>query len=295
MMDGDNLGEWLRGKHMPKVREIMHPKLCSWYNGLNDQRVSPALEARRPVGPALHATISGALGRFATRIAPQIVENKLGTLIYSGGDDLLALLPAQHAVACARSLRDAYRGGDADGQPGMGERASISAGVAFVHYKEDLRLALAATRVAEKHSKQQGRDAMTLRFMRRSGEHSDALIGWENSIWFDELTRHFTNGASNRWAYRLRAELPVLMDMPNEMIVAEIRRLGNRVDSQSQGWAGNPKEDFGALVARHWERYRRDRHCRARRLGKEPTLGDWLEDFTALCQGAAFVARGRDD
>ena len=50
----------------------------------------------------------------------------------------------------------------------MGNRATLSAGIAFVHFMEDLRLALDAARQAEKAAKNDGRNRLTLHFMRRS-------------------------------------------------------------------------------------------------------------------------------
>ncbi|WP_424831270.1 type III-B CRISPR-associated protein Cas10/Cmr2 [Ruegeria sp.] len=296
MMDGDDLGGWLRGQHMPKVRDVMHPKMRDWFEQIGNPNVKTAFETRRPVGPALHAAISGVLGRFATRTAPKIVEDHAGTLIYSGGDDLLALLPARRAIACARSLRNAYQFGDGPDAPGMGEQATISAGVAFVHYKEDLRLALAAAREAEAHVKNDGKDALALRFMRRSGEHSKALIDWNGSEWFDALICDFAEGASNRWAYRLRAVLPVLSatDMPSELIAAEIRRLGNRSEKFEPAHADGGTEGLGARVSGWWQTYSNTRHRRVKG-NQHPNFEEWLSDFTALCQGAAFIARGRDD
>ena len=304
VMDGDDLGNWLRGqhKHMPKVRDVLHRKIRDWFEQTDNPVVNPALETRRPMGPALHAAISGVLGRFATRIAPKIVEEHAGTLIYSGGDDLLALFPARQAIACARSLRDAYRCGDGP-DLGMGKHATISAGLAFVHYKEDLRLALDAARKAEAHAKGVGKDALALRFMRRSGEHSNTLIEWDQSEWFDELTREFVDEASNRWTYRLREFLPILSsttDMPNELIAAEIRRLGNRSEYFEQRQANGGAEGLGARVSGWWQTYRDVRHDRDTRHlhaqgDQQHKLSEWLSDFTALCQGAAFIARGRDD
>ncbi len=283
-MDGDDLGLWLRGDKSPKVREVLHRKLRDYYEGLNDARVRDALEARRPVGPALHASISAALGKFAARIAPKIVHEHDGTVIYSGGDDLLALLPSAQAVDCASALRKAYRDDKTHGEsPAMGSKATISAGIVYVHHMEDLRAALRAARNAEKHAKDDGKDRLRLHFMRRSGEHAEATLRWELADWFSELTKHFAAGASSRWAYRLRAELPVLQSdlLPTEAVTSEIRRLTGRVDDPEWKRIAETEGGLPALIASWWENFRSE-------------TGEGLPDFVALCQGAAFVARGRD-
>jgi hypothetical protein len=51
-------------------------------------------------------------GLYAARRIVEDIHN--GQLIYSGGDDVLAMLPADEAVACARNLRAAFQGCRAD-------------------------------------------------------------------------------------------------------------------------------------------------------------------------------------
>jgi CRISPR-associated protein Cmr2 len=106
-LDGDDLGGWLRGEKSPKVREVMHPTLVSYYESLGAE-AKAGLDARRPVGPALHAAISTALANFALHAVPEIVRKHHGTTIYSGGDDTLVLLPVSQALPCALELRQAF-------------------------------------------------------------------------------------------------------------------------------------------------------------------------------------------
>ncbi|WP_169054429.1 type III-B CRISPR-associated protein Cas10/Cmr2 [Nitratireductor sp. XY-223] len=290
-MDGDDLGGWLRGEKSPRIREVMHQKLMRWFEDLDDDAVTQALDAKRPVGPALHAAVSGALGRFASQHAPDIVERHRGVVIYSGGDDLLALLPAARAVICARDLRNAYREGCGRDAPAMGSKATISAGLAWVHFKEDLRLALRAAREAERQAKKSGRNALAMRFMRRSGEHAAALLGWDDADWFVDLTNSFDDAASDRWAYRLRGDAAVLADLPDAAVEAEIRRLADKAAAPRTDGDETP----GGRIALMWRTYRDARRCRAKANGAPEDPSDWLFDFTKLCQGASFVARGRDD
>ena len=290
MMDADNMGQWLKGDFAPKVCEVLHPKMVSYYQNLG-QQAQDGLNARRPVGPALHASISEALNNFASHVAPGIVEKHNGTMIYSGGDDVLALLPVRQAVSCADALSRAFRGEDgvvpgwtqADKRQylAMGKRATLSAGIAFVHFMEDLRLALDAARQAEKAAKNDGRNRLTLHFMRRSGERSQASLTWDLAQWFQELVQIFADGATDGWTYRLREELPTLKGshIPEAAVGTEIRRLVDRTDESASG----ASRLSGAKVKGWWENYLR------------PELqSDPLESFILLCQGASFVARGQD-
>ena len=288
-MDADNMGRWLKGEYAPPVSQVLHAKMTEYFRRLG----TDALGAKRPVGPALHAAISEALNNFASHVAPQIVQLCYGTMIYSGGDDVLALIPARRAVACANALRRAFRG--EDGRfPGwtavnghlflaMGSEATLSAGIAFVHYKHDLRAAIEAARMAEAHSKQHGRNRVTLQFMRRSGEQP--LVGqpWELAPLFQSMVDHFAGGATDRWVYLLRRELPTLEDegLPAVAVHAEIRRLVAR----SQMHASPHDGGASPSGAKWWEEF-----CRL--AGKEKLP---LTAFAQLCQGASFVARGHDE
>jgi CRISPR-associated protein Cmr2 len=140
-MDGDQMGGWLRGDRNPPVSQAIHPGVAEYYARIG---ALDNLQAKRPVGPALHAAISEALTNFALRIAPGIVGCHKGELIYAGGDDVLALLPTETAIACAEDLQRAFRGIYSDGTLGyafadgrswlvMGPCATLSAGVAVVH------------------------------------------------------------------------------------------------------------------------------------------------------------------
>ena len=294
MMDGDDIGGWLSGgaDRTPRIREILHPDVVSYFREAGGSAAEPALEARRPVGPGLHASISAALGDFASGSAEQCVADHHGTLIYSGGDDLLALLPIASVVRCADALREAFQGSTHGSLGGMGRRATLSAGIAFVHHLEDLRFALQAAREAESQAKEAGKDLICFKVVRRSGEHATATLPWPLAGWFADLTHLFAKGATDRWAYRLRAELPVLSGVgtPEEMVPAEIRRLGDRIEDRA--WSERAGDlSPGELIAGWWRDYWKLLRVRE---GREVRLGEALREFVTLCQGASFVARGRD-
>ncbi len=312
MMDADHMGRWLRGEKAPSVREVLHPRLRQYFESLTGS--DPGLDARRPLGPALHAAISESLTNFAAHIVPSIVAKHRGTLIYAGGDDVLALLPARSVMACANELRRAFQG-DPEANEGapvgyyridgrdllvMGPRATMSAGVAVAHYKEDLRSVLATARKAEQAAKEGGRDNLELAVMRRSGEHASTCCPWSMVPDITDLVEAFVAGASNRWTYRLRTELPTLAGntLPFAAMQAEVRRQVDRLEDQSRKLLGKGHgQDAGMLMAAALERYRQ---CRQDTVEADPgtalrpnTDGDILTDFVILCQSAAFLARGR--
>ena len=292
-LDGDEMGRWLAGQKTPELRQLLHPKIRTYFEELKDTCANDGISAPRPMGPALHGTISAALGVFASDAAPRIVERYHGTMIYSGGDDVLALCPVATALRCVHDLRRAFSGLNDPMRDGwrecgglrkitMGDRASMSGAIAVVHSHEDLRRALETARDAEKRAKQAGRNLLVVATVRRSGETARAICPWPTTDWIDGLRKTFAEGASDRWTYRLRAELPTLASglLPRQALHAEILRLVNRGESDTD------VRRYGSLVAEAFDRY-----CELRKGVSDAEL---LTHFLTLCQSASFMARGND-
>lgn len=307
-MDGDHMGRWLKGEQSPQVKEIISQETKDYFTQIADggDGVPNGLNARRPLGPALHAAISEALANFALHFVPGIVEDHGGTLIYAGGDDVLALLPTRRSLACAKKLNDTFRRDWKEDDENtnrllMGRSATVSAGLAVVHYKEDLRFALDTARQAEKTAKQAGRDAVQVTACRRSGEHASAWCGWPYVETLTELVGAFERGASDRWAYRLRAESSILQEIPMEAQRAEIARLVNRSENETREQLAGSRDDrdkAGDMIGEQFQTY-----VQQRLDGKKEADGDVsdqnrlagaFDDFVTLCQTASFLARGRD-
>lgn len=280
-LDGDDLGGWLRGEKSPKVREVMHPTLVSYFEGPGEQ-AKAGLDARRPVGPALHAAISTALANFALHAVPEIVRRHYGTTIYSGGDDTLVLLPVSQALPCALELREAFTRDfymkDGREYLMMGSRATISGGLVVVHAKDDLRLALQDARRAEKLAKDAGKDALAITIRRRSGEHTSVVCPWDFVQRVDDWAQQFREGASDRWAYHLYMERSALAHLPVEAMQAEIRRQILRAEEPTPQML--PPSSIADALASFRSRY--------------DSGGEALASFLTLCHTASFLARGRD-
>lgn len=99
--------------------------------------------------------LSGALGDFSTK-AKGIIQKQRGRAIYSGGDDFLAFLPLDSALACAAELEQGFR--DATHEfPGQKDGKNIYTtlriGIAIAHHLEPLSDVLRLAREAEKTAK----------------------------------------------------------------------------------------------------------------------------------------------
>ncbi len=229
--------------------------------------------------------ITGTTTRLTTFAAgvPDIVKQCGGELIYAGGDDVLAFLPTETAIACAHKLRETF-------QSALGEMATLSGGIAVVHYKEDLRFALGQVRAAEKKAKQIGKahgdkgtkDALAVTVCKRSGEHSTVVLGWLEAKHIQDLVSAFKGGASDRWAYKLRAESETLKGLPLAAGKAEALRLVGRGE--------NVSGDFQSVIRRLFDAYQQQMQSSARNWPDSEVL----TGFVGLCQTASFLSRGKE-
>ncbi|MBP7824949.1 MAG: type III-B CRISPR-associated protein Cas10/Cmr2 [Verrucomicrobia bacterium] len=126
-LDGDEIGKWVSGQKTPCIKK----QLAAYQDGSGNpdgamayftsnadpdaggtllQRYKEFLESARPLSPSYHLQFSESLSNFALYCARPIVEVFDGRLIYAGGDDVLALLPADAALDCAHALRMGFQG-----------------------------------------------------------------------------------------------------------------------------------------------------------------------------------------
>jgi len=113
-LDGDSMGRWIGGGKLPPLAEVLSDECRAAYETAGADLAAH----RRPLSPSWHLQFSEALGSFSLHAARRVVEAFDGRLIYSGGDDVLAMLPADRALLCAEALRLAFRG-----DPALNEKA----------------------------------------------------------------------------------------------------------------------------------------------------------------------------
>ncbi len=116
-----------------------------------------------------HRNLSRTLDAFAQQ-ARQIVQRHRGFMVYSGGDDVLAFLPVNQAVACAKSLAEEFS---------QKVNGTLSAGVAIVHYREPLSESLEAAREAERAAKRAGRSRLAVALHTRGGAPLTVVRTWD--------------------------------------------------------------------------------------------------------------------
>ena len=191
-------------------------------------------------GPSEHQGFSRALGEFA-RAARAIVESHRGVLIYSGGDDVLAVLPVTTSLRCANDLRLEFSRRMAPHFEHLPTVApTLSVGVGIGHVLTPLGDLLDLGRAAEKHAKNgrnlpepDSRNALAVVVDRRSG----GAVSWRRS-WnhtpldavqlpaevfcagegsrgvayeVEDLLRRFPKQGDATWAKRLRAQVEVIL------------------------------------------------------------------------------------
>lgn len=169
-LDGDHMGKWLSGD--PQYVGV---------NLLSEDHYQKMSDALRKFGE----TVKG------------IIERYHGHLVYAGGDDLLAFVPVREALRCAIELQSKY-----PQLPGVKE-TTASVGIAICHYLHDLRSALRQARVALEDAKDNGRNRIGWRLLKRSGGDLQGILERGLAGQVLEMTKRFEEGLSDRWVYRL--------------------------------------------------------------------------------------------
>ena len=134
----------------------------------------------KAASPAQNQDLSAQLSLFAQN-ARATVEAQRGTLVYAGGDDVLALLPLHRALDTARELSTAFRAVFQTGvlDEWLHDKPTLSLGMAIVHHLEPLSEALALARAAEKSAKAvEGKNALAITLAKRSGSELTIADHW---------------------------------------------------------------------------------------------------------------------
>lgn len=119
LADGDNMGKYVSGSRLKPYREYidesaLHSAARTALNHADDNEKS-FLDTTKRMGPATHVGLNRALLDFSNRLVPYLTEKRFcGKLVYSGGDDVMAVLPIEDLPGYLLSLRAAWCGDKED-------------------------------------------------------------------------------------------------------------------------------------------------------------------------------------
>jgi len=242
-------------------------------------------------GLEAHRAISRQLARFAAaaeKIAEQAVPDTV--FVYRGGDDVVALVPAEQAVPLVLALGNAFT------EETQGR--SASAGIAIGHWLEPLGDLLQSAREAEKRAKRlPGKKAVAVELQPRGGEivrvvaRADQLAALE----FADLVDRFRRDGAGSLSGRLPTDLRQLARAFPQADAAFRAVLARSVKRQGE-WPNGTADERERLVERLYgfatvyDQLRASLPAEdARRFERVPPGPAQLADWLAL---ARFVARG---
>lgn len=127
-----------------------------------------------------HIKLSAALADFANKTREIVEKDHAGSLIYSGGDDVLALLPLHTALACARALSDKFVEIVQPACPPLETKPTLSVGLAVVHHLEHMGRARKLAHDAEKLAKTT-RNSLAIIVDKRSGGTFSVSGQWDET------------------------------------------------------------------------------------------------------------------
>jgi CRISPR-associated protein Cmr2 len=285
--DGDAIGRWVNGDFLPVGADLA----------------------------THHADFSARLSQFALKRVRPIVEQvahgadgrvPLGQLIYAGGDDVVALVPADAALEVAGRLRQAFCEAMRD-TPSSGGKPDASAGIAIAHIRSPLQDLIREAQRAEKRAKSiVGRPAFSVTLMKRSGEITHWGSRWETRGWelylaIDEALD--SSRLSAKFPHRVcelltpyltaRAGLSRQKDaIPDTATAVELIRREFRHAAERQG-SRVVAEELDAKLEAYLDRIIQTRAAAAKSL-PGPLIQELLEAVIGLATTVAFASRNRD-
>ena len=275
MMDGDRMGAILAGDEETDTaipyRDGFHPKVRKGFDerAAKQPRIQQYGQQKRPPSPNRHLAISGALNDFSQTVVRHVVESeRLGRVIYAGGDDVLAMLPVADLLPCMQRLRHAYSGtvsedealdwGDLRKSPKalyckngfaflngklmrmMGRHATASTGAVIAHHQAPLGAVMRELRAAEKRAKKEGgRDAFHITIVKRAGGTLRLTAKWGEPLTLLDALREFLTqeGVSRRAVYHSLAWLDAqALPEENEAMLETLLayQLSRQIDSKAR-------------------------------------------------------------
>ena len=252
--------------------------------------------------PDEHRAISLALSEFASS-ARTIVRNHRGVCVYTGGDDVLAFLPCDTALPCARELHDDFGKmlQNACPKQGVSDSPTLSVGIAIGHALEDLADLLEWGRDAERRAKADGRkdverDGLAVVVRSRGGSAQFVRERWsvagaENgSRPIDERLRFWADAYANgelpfKFGYELRLTAAFYANWTDEnACTSALRKDLARIFERKE--ISIPNKD--AVLEEIVQRVSSAKDLE--RLADELIIGQWISESIGKAKGGSTSA-----
>ncbi|MCP4081476.1 MAG: type III-B CRISPR-associated protein Cas10/Cmr2 [Planctomycetaceae bacterium] len=131
-----------------------------------------------------HRSISKILSNFA-KAAATIVKKYHGQLIYAGGDDVLAIVPLDKMLECAKGLEEQFTDGWKKPELNGKNKPTLSIGIGISHMLIPMGRQLELAREAEKNAKanqhpksDQRKNGLAILYQPRSGDRIELREQW---------------------------------------------------------------------------------------------------------------------
>ncbi|QNP29596.1 type III-B CRISPR-associated protein Cas10/Cmr2 [Cylindrospermopsis curvispora GIHE-G1] len=310
--DGDGMGKYVSGSKLKNYEEYLITEAIA-ENVKNHQDYPDLLATKKRMGPATHVGLNRALLDFSNRLVPYLTEKRYcGKVVYSGGDDVMAVLSLADLPGYLRSLRAAWCGGsDPEGEFStdggywtpkkdlqglqkrpyftMGDGATMSIGIVIAHKSVPLPTVLESLWSAEKDraKKLYGKDGLCFRVIYGSGNSSEALMKGELlDLWWDFM-QDYEEDLSTLF-YRLAEELPLhaCITESNHLFRKAAQVIINRPD---QTLDSRIQENLLNWLDQ-WENwaYQTYNQVNQNKTEKQPPLGTTEKDLANLLRFSAF-------
>lgn len=248
LADGDSMGQYISGTRLKPYREYLNQSITAPGTGLAEalDGFTALLDTPKRMGPATHVGLNRSLLDFSNRLVPYLTERRFcGRVVYSGGDDVMVLMPLEDLPQYLMSLRAAWCGDNDpyasddplvsfDHQQGywrpqfnqpdarkllpdrplftMGAGATMSMGVVIAHKTVPLPTVLEHLWEAEseKAKGMPGKNGLCLRVLYSGGNRLEALMNGDLlASWWDCIADFAVYGDQlSPVLYKLAEQLP---------------------------------------------------------------------------------------
>jgi CRISPR-associated protein Cmr2 len=196
--------------------------------------------------PDAHRAFSTKLASFADE-AQKLVTDHQGVLVYAGGDDVLAFVPVDKCLRCARDLSEKFVALLADYKNDKGESPTLSVGIAIGHFLENLEDLLQYGRDAEREAKNPDRNGLAVHLHKRGGSPVQVRSQWTDRL--DERLARYAElirleAIPSKLPYDLRKLADLYDKWPQDTLVQALQTDVLRVirDKQPKAGRGHIKE-----------------------------------------------------